>query len=117
MKKQINAHPRTTQISGSLKARLASAVTLQAELLAVSRAGHDKDTLYVVLAEENEYFWLADGKRRGLESPKKKKKIHVQLIRHLPQEVAAQLQSIELDAHLRKAIKLYEKSQNSNSEI
>ena len=74
MKKQINAHPRTTQISESLKARLESGAPLQAELLAVSRAGHDKDTLYVVLAEENEYFWLADGKRRGLESPKKKKK-------------------------------------------
>lgn len=74
MKKQINAHPRTTQISESLKARLESGAPLQAELLAVSRAGHDKDTLYVVLAEENEYFWLADGKRRGLESPKKKKR-------------------------------------------
>ena len=54
MKKQINAHPRTTQISESLKARLESGAPLQAELLAVSRAGHDKDTLYVVLAEENE---------------------------------------------------------------
>ena len=73
MKKQINAHPRTTQISELLKAKLESGAPLQAELLAVSRAGHDKDTLYVVLAEENEYFWLADGKRRGLESPKKKK--------------------------------------------
>ena len=63
MKKQINAHPRTTQISESLKARLESGAPLQAELLAVSRAGHDKDTLYVVLAEENEYFWKAQRAR------------------------------------------------------
>ena len=48
-------------------------------------AGHDKDVLYVVLAQEGSYLWLADGKRRSLASPKKKKQMHVQLITHLPE--------------------------------
>lgn len=78
-----------------------------AEMLAVSRAGHDKDTLYVVLEDDGTYVWLADGKRRLLEKPKKKKKIHVQVIKHLPQELLGSMQSITLDAHLRKIINTY----------
>ena len=42
------------------------------EMLAVSRAGHDKDTLYLVLESDGEFLWLADGKRRLLETPKKR---------------------------------------------
>ena len=78
-----------------------------ATMLAVSRAGHDKDTVYVVLAADDTYFWLADGKRRLLENPKKKKQMHVQVIKHLPEELLAQMQSITLDAHIRKIIKFY----------
>lgn len=76
-------------------------------MLAVSRAGHDKDTLYVVLAEDETYFWLADGKRRLREKPKKKKQKHVQVIRHLPEELLAQLQSAAEDAHIRKVLSAY----------
>ena len=42
----------------------------KSEMLAISRAGHDKDTVYVVLESDENYFWLADGKRRLLETPK-----------------------------------------------
>ncbi len=77
------------------------------EMLAVSRAGRDKDVLYVVLDYDDTYVWLADGRRRLLESPKKKKWKHVQLIKHLPEEILEQLRSIELDAHVRKILKAY----------
>ena len=70
MKQQITAHHRTTQLSESLKARLESGAPLQAELLAVSSAGHDKDTLYVVLAEENEYDRRKLRRRRVKEETK-----------------------------------------------
>lgn len=116
MKKQINAKPRTTLVSPVLKEKLESGVPLQSHLLAVSRAGHDKDIVYVVLEEEKEYVWLADGRRRTLQQPKKKKKMHVQLIRHLSEEVQQQLRSIELDAHLRKAIAMYEKKEKAADE-
>lgn len=86
------------------------------EMLAISRAGHDKDTLYVVLESDETYVWLADGKRRLLETPKKKKLKHVQVIKHLPDEVLAQMQSFTMDAHVRKIIREYCSMQSKNSE-
>lgn len=87
----------------------------KSELLAVSRAGHDKGTLYVVLEKDETYFWLADGKRRLLEKPKKKKQKHVQVIRHLPEELLEKMQCISLDAHVRKILKEYQKATADNS--
>ncbi len=42
--------------------------------------GHDKDRLYLVVREENGYLFLADGKRRRLEKPKRKKIKHIRSI-------------------------------------
>lgn len=81
---------------------------LSARMLAVSRAGHDKDTVYVVLAENGPYLYLADGRRRTLAKPKKKKRMHVQLITHLPADILDAMQDLRCDAHLRKAIRAYE---------
>ena len=81
-------------------------------LLAISRAGHDKDTVYVVIDSDNTYFWLVDGKRRTLENPKKKKQMHMQVIKHLPAELLNEMQSMTLDAHVRKVLKLYNRSEN-----
>lgn len=40
--------------------------------LAVSLAGHDKDSVYAVVAEEGSMVLLADGRTRTLEKPKKR---------------------------------------------
>lgn len=48
--------------------------------LAKSLAGHDRGEIFVILQEEGEYLYLADGKYRTVGKPKKKKKKHVQLI-------------------------------------
>lgn len=42
--------------------------------LATSKAGHDKDRLYMIVGEEGECVYLCDGRLRGVEHPKKKKK-------------------------------------------
>ena len=83
----------------------------KSEMLAVSRAGHDKGDLFVVLESDETYFWLADGKRRLLEKPKKKKQKHVQVIRHLPGEILEQMDSMTLDAHVRKVLSAYRNMQ------
>ena len=44
--------------------------------LATSKAGHDKDRLYMIVGEEGECVYLCDGRLRGVEHPKKKKKKH-----------------------------------------
>lgn len=46
--------------------------------LAISRAGHDKDVLYVVVAQEGDFVYLCDGRLRTPEKPKKKRLKHIQ---------------------------------------
>ena len=49
--------------------------------LARSLAGHDKGKVYMVIREDEQNVYLADGKLRTLEHPKKKRLRHVQLIK------------------------------------
>jgi len=46
-------------------------------LYAESRAGHDKGKLYIIIGVENEYAWIADGKSRTIDKPKKKNLKHL----------------------------------------
>lgn len=43
-----------------------------------SKAGHDRGTLYVIVAEEDEYVYLSDGRLKGPGNPKKKRRKHIQ---------------------------------------
>lgn len=56
-------------------------------MFAISLAGHDKNQIYVIIKEEGEYVYLADGNLKPLEKPKKKKKKHIQLIKKDMDEV------------------------------
>ena len=49
--------------------------------LAKSKAGHDKDKIYVIIRETDEYVYLCDGDLRKIDNPKKKSKKHVQPIK------------------------------------
>lgn len=46
--------------------------------LAISKAGHDKDALYVVVGQEKDFVFLCDGRLKTPEKPKKKRLKHVQ---------------------------------------
>ena len=50
-------------------------------MFAVSKAGHDQGQMYVVLKEEGDSVLLADGRLKTIESPKKKNKKHIQLVK------------------------------------
>lgn len=50
-------------------------------MLAKSLAGHDKNKIYVIANEDVAYVYLIDGNTKTFEKMKKKKKIHVQLIK------------------------------------
>lgn len=50
-------------------------------MLATSKAGHDKDSVYVIIREEGEYIYAADGRSKTVEKPKRKNRKHVQLIK------------------------------------
>ena len=48
--------------------------------IVTSLCGHDKDCLYLVIREENGYLFLSDGKRRRLQTPKRKQIKHIRPI-------------------------------------
>lgn len=50
-------------------------------MLATSKAGHDKDSVYVIIQEDGEYIYVADGQSRTTERPKRKNKKHIQIIK------------------------------------
>ena len=49
-------------------------------MLAYSRAGHDKDTLYYIVKADDRFVWLSDGVLKPVEAPKKKSLRHIQVI-------------------------------------
>lgn len=55
-------------------------IDMRTGMLVKSKAGHDKDKIYIIWKEEGAYVYLADGLRKTKEQPKKKRKIHVQPI-------------------------------------
>lgn len=50
-------------------------------MLARSQAGHDTGKVYVIIEVDDTYVYLADGRIRTMDSLKKKKKKHVQLMK------------------------------------
>ena len=59
--------------------------------LIVSKAGRDKGQLFYVIDTDEQYVYLADGKSRRLEKPKRKKRKHVQMVLRSETRVAAKL--------------------------
>lgn len=60
--------------------------------MALSLAGHDRDKLYLIVGEEKEVVYLADGKVRTCKNPKRKNKKHIQVIKKYKNpEVAGKL--------------------------
>lgn len=82
-------------------------------MLAVSKAGHDKGRLYVVLKADPQFVYLADGKNRSVGRPKKKKRKHIQINYYIPgilKQTLEAKQKLE-DEQIKKAIKEYKNQQ------
>lgn len=72
-----------------------------------SKSGHDKGLAFIVVDVEGDYLFLADGKHRKLEHPKRKKIKHVQITNVIDENIKAKLENNEylLDADISKALK------------
>lgn len=79
----------------------------EAGMLAWSRAGHDKDRLYVIVRVQGEYVYLCDGRLRPLEKPKKKKLRHIQVIRQIPEELQKTAVEEMKNEEIRKVIRRF----------
>ena len=76
---------------------------------ATSKAGHDKTKLYVIIKEDSEYVYLADGDLKPFEKPKKKSKKHIQIINRVDENIQnkLELKQIIYNEDIKRAIKLY----------
>ena len=79
-------------------------------MLATSKAGHDCKEVFVIVREEEEYVYLADGRLKPVDAPKKKKKKHIQIIKKTnPNIYSAIEENREIsNEEVKRAIKEYE---------
>lgn len=68
---------------------------------AVSKAGHDKGQLYVIIKEEGDFVYLSDGRLKPIDNPKKKRLKHIQHINCIKPE------GYNSNEEIKRAIKLY----------
>ena len=74
---------------------------LEPGMLARSRAGHDKDRMYVIIRAEDEFVYVADGDLRPLRHMKRKN------ARHLQPVLKMRLEGEPDDAAVRSLIRKY----------
>lgn len=77
--------------------------------LAGSKAGHDKGEIFYIVCEAGGYIYLADGKGRTLDKPKKKNLRHIQIIKNVPTGIKETFESknVLMDSDVRSMLKLY----------
>lgn len=81
-----------------------------------SKNGRDKGKLFMVLSVEGDYLYLADGKQRMLEKPKRKKVKHVQPTNFVDKTMQKRLkeQGYILNADIIKLLKEYSNKEATN---
>lgn len=81
----------------------------EAGCLVRSLAGHDKGSIFIIIKEDAEYVYLADGRLRTVADPKRKKKKHVQISRICDETLCSKLVSgsIVRDEEVKRFIKCY----------
>ena len=82
----------------------------------VSMAGRDRGNWFYVIAEDPVYLFLANGKDRPLDKPKRKKRKHVQKVLRSETRVAIKLQSGDkvLNGELRRDLAFLARDASDN---
>ena len=84
--------------------------------LGVSKAGRDQGQLFYVIDADEQYVYLADGKSRRLEKPKRKKRKHIEQIPRTESRIAEKIRNGEkvLNSELRKELASFGQKQSQN---
>ena len=84
--------------------------------LVVSKAGRDQGQLFYVIDADEQYVYLADGKSRRLEKPKRKKRRHIEQIPRTESRIAEKIRNGEkvLNSELRKELASFGQKQSQN---
>lgn len=77
--------------------------------LAISKAGHDKGKVYVIIDAGQEYVYLSDGIHKKIDTPKKKSMKHIQIINKIPDIFSERLNSEKkvTNEDIKRAIKIF----------
>ncbi len=84
----------------------------------VSLAGRDKGQLFFVLDTDDLFVYIADGKGRRLEQPKRKKRKHVRKLPQTDTRVAEKIRNGDkvLNSELRRELSAYGQKFNSQNQ-
>ena len=82
----------------------------------VSTAGHDQGQLFYVIAMDDEFLYLANGKDRSLDKLKRKKRKHVQKVLRSETRVAEKILHGDkvLNSELRRDLAFHAKEMQAN---
>ena len=82
----------------------------------ISVQGRDQGQLFYVIGREEDYLFLANGKNRTLEQPKRKKQKHVEKVLRSETRVAAKLLSGDkvLNGELRRDLAFLSRGMQAN---
>ena len=86
--------------------------------IVLSLAGRDQGKLFYVIACEEQYVMIADGKGRKLENPKRKKLKHVRKVSRTDSRVAQKIASGDkvLNSELRRDLAAFGQLFNSQNQ-
>lgn len=81
-----------------------------------SKAGHDAGTLYIVVGETDDFVYLSDGICKRIDSPKKKRRKHIQPVNRLVtgELLQAIMSGSATDEKIKFEIRQYKKSQTTD---
>ena len=82
----------------------------------ISTSGRDKDEIFYVIGEDPDFLYLANGKDRPLDRPKRKKRKHVQKVLRSETRVANKLRSGDkvLNGELRRDLAFLARDASEN---
>ena len=83
----------------------------------VSTAGHDQGEIFYVIDTDDQFLYLANGKDRTLDKPKRKKRKHVQKVLRSETRVAEKLIHGDkvLNSELRRDLAFHAKEMQANN--
>ena len=83
----------------------------------ISTAGHDKGEIFYVVSTDDQFLYLANGKDRTLDKPKRKKRRHVQKVLRSETRVAQKLASGDkvLNSELRRDLAYMAREMQANN--
>jgi hypothetical protein len=77
--------------------------------IVTSKAGHDRGSTYMVVATDQDYVYVADGRLKRVGSPKRKKSIHLQYTGYRDAMLGDRLEAGDVvrDEEIKRSIKMY----------